>query len=43
MNFDLLMWQVGFTGTGAFIAASRTADNSAISSFFVFATLTPRY
>jgi hypothetical protein len=43
MNFDLLIWQVGFTGTGASIAASRAADNWAISSFFVLATLTPHY
>jgi len=41
MNFDLLMWHVGFTGTGASITASRAADSLSISSFFVFATLTP--
>ena len=39
MNFDLLILQVGFTGTGALNADSRAADNSAIFSFFVFATL----
>src|ERR1039458_4912969 len=41
MNFDLLILQVGFTGTGVFIAASSAADSSAISSFFVFGTLKP--
>ena len=29
--------------TGAFIATSRAADNSAIFSFFIFAKLTPHY
>jgi hypothetical protein len=43
MNFDLLILQVGFTETGVFNAASKSADNWAISSFFVLATLTPRY
>jgi len=32
--------QVGYTGTAAFIAASRAADNLAVFSLFVFATLT---
>jgi hypothetical protein len=40
MNFDLLILQVGFTGTGASIADRRAADSRAISSFLVFGTLT---
>jgi hypothetical protein len=43
MNFDLPILQGGFTETGVFNAASKSADNWAISSFFVLATLTPRY